>query len=173
MKAAILELARDVGFRLGYETQIQETHSCATHETNYALAFHEMSLEQVKELLAWLDYYVPTLDEQKAIKSGPMGSEDDAIPRRRKGRGGVVPQAAPADELARRRSVNLVLESYGENKIAVIKVVKDYFDMHLSDAKKLVESVPSTLLQDQWQHVADELRRQLEAAGAAVKVVAS
>ena len=54
--------------------------------------------------------------------------------------------AAVKDELPDRRRVNLVFESYGENKIAVIKVVKDYFDMRLSDGKNAVKAVRSLLL---------------------------
>lgn len=74
------------GFRLGVEAQIQATHE--RHETSYAIAFHELTLEQAKNLLDWLDYYVPTLDEQKATKRGPMGDELEGqpIPRRKAGR---------------------------------------------------------------------------------------
>jgi hypothetical protein len=83
--AKLLTLAHDVAFRLGVEAQIQATHE--RREASYALAFHELTLQQVKDLLHWLDYYVPTLDEQKVAKRGPMGDEFEGqpIPRRKAG----------------------------------------------------------------------------------------
>ncbi len=64
--------------------------------------------------------------------------------------------------------VNLV--SFGEKKIAVIKVVKDILGLGLKDAKDLVESAPASLKSEVKAEEAEEWKTKLEEAGATVEL---
>ena len=60
--------------------------------------------------------------------------------------GGAAPaaEAAPAEE---KTSFDVVLEGFGENKIAVIKAVRELTTLGLKEAKDLVESAPKPVLE--------------------------
>lgn len=63
----------------------------------------------------------------------------------------------------------VVLESFGDNKIAVIKEVRGAVPgLGLADAKKLVEGAPSTLIESAPKDDAEEVKKKLEEAGAKV-----
>lgn len=83
----------------------------------------------------------------------------------------VAVAAAPAGEaVAEKTEFKVTLKSYGGNKVAVIKVVKDATGLGLMDAKKLVESAPATVKENIKKEEAEELKKLLEAAGAQVSV---
>lgn len=63
---------------------------------------------------------------------------------------------------------DVVLESFGDNKIAVIKVVREVTDQGLKEAKALVESAPATIKEGVKKDEAEEMKEKLEAAGAVV-----
>ena len=63
---------------------------------------------------------------------------------------------------------DVVLESFGDNKIAVIKVVREVTDQGLKEAKALVESAPATIKEGVKKDEAEEMREKFEAAGAVV-----
>lgn len=66
---------------------------------------------------------------------------------------------------------DVVLTSFGENKIAVIKEVRGSIDgLGLADAKKLVEDAPSTLKEGASKEDAEELKAKLEGAGATIEL---
>jgi large subunit ribosomal protein L7/L12 len=75
--------------------------------------------------------------------------------------------AAPAEE---KTEFTVILESYGDKKIPVIKVVKDALELNLKDAKDLVDNVPSKLREDVDKAEAEALKKQLEEAGATVRL---
>ena len=56
--------------------------------------------------------------------------------------GGAAAAAAPAEE---KTEFNVVMDSFGENKVAVIKVVRTVTGLGLKEAKDLVEGAPSTV----------------------------
>src|SRR3954466_426408 len=56
--------------------------------------------------------------------------------------GGAAAAAAPAEE---KTEFNVVMSSFGENKVAVIKVVRSVTGLGLKEAKDLVEGAPSTI----------------------------
>lgn len=62
----------------------------------------------------------------------------------------------------------VVLESFGDNKIAVIKVVREVTDQGLKEAKALVESAPATIKEGVKKDEAEEMKEKFEAAGAVV-----
>ena len=85
----------------------------------------------------------------------------------------VAVAAAPAggaEAAAEKTEFKVVLKGDGGNKVAVIKVVKDATGLGLMEAKKLVESAPATVKENIKKEEAEELKKQLEAAGAQVSV---
>ena len=78
--------------------------------------------------------------------------------------------AAAAEEAEEKTEFDVVLEGFGDNKIGVIKVVRAITDLGLKEAKALVESAPTNLLEGVNKDRADEVKAQLKEAGAAVTV---
>ena len=80
--------------------------------------------------------------------------------------------AAPAAEAAEEQSeLDVVLESAGEKKIGVIKVVSEIVSgLGLKEAKDLVDGAPKPLLEKVAKEAAEEAKAKLEAAGATVSV---
>ncbi len=65
---------------------------------------------------------------------------------------------------------DVILASYGEKKINVIKEVRVITGLGLKEAKDLVEGVPSPIKEAVTKEEADELKKKLEGAGATVEV---
>lgn len=63
------------------------------------------------------------------------------------------------------------LTSFGQNKIAVIKVVRDLTDLGLKDAKALVEGAPAAVLEGVAKDAAEDAKAKLVEAGAEVDLV--
>ena len=76
--------------------------------------------------------------------------------------------AAPAEE--EKTEFDVVLEGFGENKIQVIKVVRELTSLGLKEAKTLVESAPKAVLEGAKKEDAEAAKEKLEAAGAAVSL---
>ena len=62
------------------------------------------------------------------------------------------------------------MTSFGYNKVSVIKVVRAITGLGLKEAKDLVEGVPSTVKEGVAKAEVDDLKKQLEEAGATVEV---
>ena len=79
--------------------------------------------------------------------------------------------AAPAAEEAEEQTeFTVILASYGEKKINVIKEVRAITSLGLKEAKSLVEDAPKPVKEDVSKEEADKIKEQLEAAGATVEV---
>lgn len=76
--------------------------------------------------------------------------------------------AADTGAAAASDSVNVELTDAGQQKIAVIKVVKEAFNLGLKEAKDLVEKAPVIVKENAKQEEADALKAKLEEAGASV-----
>ena len=63
---------------------------------------------------------------------------------------------------------DVVLEGFGDNKIAVIKAVREISGLGLKEAKELVESAPAPVQEGVAKDKAEEIKATLEEAGAAV-----
>jgi large subunit ribosomal protein L7/L12 len=63
---------------------------------------------------------------------------------------------------------DVVMSSFGENKVAVIKVVRALTGLGLKEAKDMVEGAPSTIKEAASKDEAEDVKKQLEEAGAAV-----
>jgi large subunit ribosomal protein L7/L12 len=82
---------------------------------------------------------------------------------------GAAPAAAEAAE--EQDEFDVVLESAGEKKIGVIKVVREIVSgLGLKEAKDLVDGAPKPLLEKVKKEAAEEAKAKLEAAGATVSV---
>jgi|SRR5687767_370817 large subunit ribosomal protein L7/L12 len=77
--------------------------------------------------------------------------------------GAAAGAAAPAEE---KTEFNVVMDSFGENKVAVIKVVRTVTGLGLKEAKDLVEGAPSTVKEGVKKDEAESIKKQLEEAGA-------
>jgi large subunit ribosomal protein L7/L12 len=71
--------------------------------------------------------------------------------------------AAAAEE---KTEFNVVMDSFGDNKVAVIKVVRTVTGLGLKEAKDLVEGAPSTVKEGVKKDEAETIKKQLEEAGA-------
>jgi large subunit ribosomal protein L7/L12 len=74
--------------------------------------------------------------------------------------------AAPAAAAEEQTEFNVVMSSFGENKVAVIKVVRAVTGLGLKEAKDLVEGAPSTVKEAVPKEEAEAIKKQLEEAGA-------
>ena len=82
--------------------------------------------------------------------------------------GPAVAGAAPAEEA--KSEYDVVLKDAGAQKVAVIKAVKDITGLGLGEAKALVDSAPSTLLEKAKTEDAEAAKKTLEAAGATAEL---
>ena len=65
---------------------------------------------------------------------------------------------------------DVVMSSFGENKVSVIKAVRAITGLGLKEAKDLVESVPANIKEGASKDEAEDIKKQLEEAGASVEV---
>ena len=82
----------------------------------------------------------------------------------------AVAAAAPAEAAAAEEQTefDVVLEGFGDNKIAVIKVVRALTSLGLKEAKEVVEGAPKAVLEGAKKEDAEAAKKQLEEAGATV-----
>ena len=65
---------------------------------------------------------------------------------------------------------DVVMSSFGSNKVSVIKVVRAATSLGLKEAKDLVEGAPTAIKEGVNKDEAEELKKQLEEAGATVEI---
>jgi large subunit ribosomal protein L7/L12 len=114
-------------------------------------------------LLEWLDK-ATTLELNEVVKAieEKFGVSAAAV---------AVAGPAAAGEAAEEKSAfTVVLASAGEQKIAVMKVVKEVLGLGLKEAKDLVDAAPSTLKDGMKKAEADELKKKIEDAGGKVEL---
>jgi large subunit ribosomal protein L7/L12 len=78
--------------------------------------------------------------------------------------------AAAAEAVEEQTEFDVVLKSFGANKVAVIKAVRAATGLGLKEAKDVVESAPKAIKEGVAKAEADELKKTLEEAGAEVEV---
>lgn len=79
--------------------------------------------------------------------------------------GGAAPAAAEEQT-----EFNVVMTSFGENKVNVIKVVRGVTGLGLKEAKDLVEGAPSVVKEGASKDEAEKIKKELEEAGAKVEL---
>ncbi|MGI9213699.1 MAG: 50S ribosomal protein L7/L12 [Methylococcaceae bacterium] len=78
--------------------------------------------------------------------------------------------AAAAPVVEEKTEFDVVMTSFGENKVNVIKVIRTITGLGLKEAKDLVEGVPSTVKEAVSKQDAENIKKQLTEAGAAVDI---
>ena len=116
-------------------------------------AFKEMTLLELSEFVSAFEetFDVTAAAPMAMAVAAPVG-------------GGDAGGAADQDEF------DVVLESDGGNKIAVIKEVRSLTNLGLKEAKDLVEAAPTAVLEKVNKEAADKAKEALEGAGAKVTV---
>ena len=113
-------------------------------------ALKEMTLLEASELVKMIeDTFGVSAAAPAAVVAGPAA-------------------AAPAEE--EKTEFDVVLEGFGDNKIQVIKVVRELTSLGLKEAKEVVEGAPKAVLEGVKKEDADAAKEKLEAAGAAVSI---
>lgn len=79
----------------------------------------------------------------------------------------AVAEAAPVEE---QTEFNVVLTSFGANKVAVIKAVRALTGLGLKEAKDAVEGAPTVIKEAVSKAEAEAAKKQLEEAGASVEI---
>jgi large subunit ribosomal protein L7/L12 len=81
---------------------------------------------------------------------------------------GVPAEAAPAAE--EKTSFDVVLAAAGDNKLQVIKVIREITQLGLKEAKDLVEGAPQKVKEGVSKEEAEEIKKKLEEVGAKVEI---
>ena len=114
-------------------------------------------VESVKALtLLELNELVKAVEEEFGVSAAPVAAV------------GVAAAAAPAAE--EKTEFDVILASFGANKLAVIKAVREITGLGLKDAKDLVEAAPKNIKEGVSKEEAEKIAEQLKAAGAEVEV---
>ena len=82
----------------------------------------------------------------------------------------VAGPVAAAEEAEEKTEFDVVLEGFGDNKIQVIKVVRELTSLGLKEAKEVVESAPKAVIEGAKKEDAEAAKAKLEEAGAAVSL---
>ncbi|WP_277068515.1 50S ribosomal protein L7/L12 [Saccharomonospora viridis] len=119
-------------------------------------AFKEMTLLELSEFVKQFEEtFDVTAAAPAAVMAAPGAAAGDA--------------AAPAEE--EKDEFDVILESAGDKKIQVIKVVREVVSgLGLKEAKELVESAPKPILEKADKEAANAAKEKLEAAGAQVSL---
>ena len=114
-------------------------------------AIADMSVMDVVEL-------VSSMEEKFGVSAATVAAAPVAV-------------AAEAGEAVEDKTeFNVVLTSFGDKKVAVIKAVRTITGLGLKEAKDLVESAPAPIKEGATKAEADDLQKKLEEAGASVEL---
>ena len=80
------------------------------------------------------------------------------------------PAAEAGEAAAEKDEFDVVMTSFGGNKVSVIKAVRTLTGLGLKEAKDTVEGAPSTIKEGVAKDEAEEVKKQLEEAGASVEL---
>ena len=82
----------------------------------------------------------------------------------------AAPAAGAAPAAAEKTEFDVILASFGDNKMGVINAVKDILGLGLKESKEFVEAAPKAVKEGASKAEADEIKEKLEAAGATVEI---
>ncbi len=115
-------------------------------------------LEEIKALtILEMKDLVSALQEEFGVSAAPVAVA-----------GAAAPAAAAAE--AEKSEYDVVMTSFGDKKLDVIKVVREITGMGLKDAKDLVEGVPSKIKEAVSKSDAEEIQKKLQEAGATAEL---
>ena len=115
-------------------------------------------LDEIKTLtILELADLVKALEEEFGVSAAPVAVA-----------GGAAAPAAAAEE--EKTEFDVVLASFGESKLNVIKAVRELTGLGLKEAKELVEAAPKTVKEGVSKEDAEKIKADLVAAGATVEI---
>ncbi|MEY2700280.1 MAG: ribosomal protein [Pseudomonadota bacterium] len=82
----------------------------------------------------------------------------------------AAPAAAAVAAVEEKTEFDVVLASFGANKVNVIKAIREITGLGLKEAKDLVEGAPSVVKEAAAKAEADDMKKKLEEAGATVEI---
>lgn len=82
----------------------------------------------------------------------------------------AAPAAGGAAAAAEKTEFDVVMTSFGDSKMGVIKVVKEVMSLGLKESKEFVENLPKNVKEGVSKADAEEIKTKLEAAGATVEI---
>ncbi|WP_423063434.1 50S ribosomal protein L7/L12 [Candidiatus Paracoxiella cheracis] len=112
-------------------------------------AVANMSVMDVVDLVKAMEEKFGVSAQAAVVAAGPVASGE----------------AAAAEE---KSEFNVVMTSFGSNKIAVIKAIRAITNLGLKEAKDMVEAVPAVVKEGVSKADAENMKKQLEEAGASV-----
>ncbi|WP_144394010.1 50S ribosomal protein L7/L12 [Pleionea sediminis] len=115
-------------------------------------AIADMSVMEVVELVEAMEEKFGVSAQAAVAVAGPAAGGD---------------AGAAAEE---KTEFDVVMKSFGSNKVAVIKAVRGATGLGLKEAKEMVEGAPATIKEAASKEEAEELKKQLEEAGAEVEL---
>ncbi len=124
----------------------------AVSKENILETISNMSVMEVVDLVSAMEEKFG-VSAAAAVAAAPVAVASDA--------GGAVEEQDEFD---------VVLGNFGEKKVAVIKAVRAITGLGLKEAKDMVESAPTTIKEAASKGEAEELKKQLEEAGATVEL---
>lgn len=104
---------------------------------------------------------VSAMEEKFGVSAAPAIA---AVPV---GGAGAQAQGPAAEE---QTSFDIVLKSFGANKVAVIKAVRAITGLGLKEAKDMVEGAPATVKEGASKEDSEKMKKDLEEAGATVEI---
>ena len=113
-------------------------------------AIKTLTVVQIVEL-------VKAMEEEFGVSAAAMAAPMAAAP-------------AAADAAEEKTEFDVMMTSFGGNKVSVIKAVRSITSLGLKEAKDLVESVPSAVKEGVSKEDAEGIKKQLEEAGATVEL---
>jgi len=114
-------------------------------------AIGNMTVLEVVDLISAMEEKFGVTAAAAVVAAGPAAAAD----------------AAPVEE---QTEFNVVLTSFGANKVGVIKAVRSITGLGLKEAKDAVEGVPTVLKEGISKAEAEAAKKELEEAGAAVEI---
>lgn len=122
----------------------------------------EKLIEEVKELTVLeLSEVVKALEEEFGVSAAAPAAVAAAP---------VAGGAAPAAAAEEKTEFDVIITEAGQEKVKVIKVVKDLTGLGLKDAKAVVDGAPKAVKEGVSKDEADDIKAKLEEAGATVEV---
>jgi len=116
-------------------------------------------IDEVKELsVLELNELVKALEEEFGVSAAAVAAAPAA--------GGAAGGAAAEEKT----EFDVILASFGDAKMAVIKAVKDVCGLGLKEAKEIVEAAPKAIKEGVAKAEAEELKAKLEEAGAKIEL---
>jgi large subunit ribosomal protein L7/L12 len=135
------------------EVQVEETKANISPEMEKFISYVEtMTVLELSELIKALE------DRLGVTAAAPVAAM-------------AAPAAgAAAEEVEEKTEFDVILASFGEKKVPVIKVVRVITGLGLKDAKDLVEAAPKAIKEGATKDEAEKIKKELEEVGATIEL---